>query len=149
MKAGVAQELLSLGVVLCISVLVFVETQGFAGSSGGRISPGLFPRLAAGAMGTFALLRAMLILFEATGARESDGPGLGLRELARPVAVIAVMSVFVASFGHVTFLLLAPVFLAAIFYIAGSRSWVGLVLKACISAVILYVLFFHLLRIAE
>lgn len=148
MKTEVRHEIATLLLIFAATGLVFWETSHDAILSNGQISSGAFPRLAAGAMGVFAMLRALLLLTGAAGLRLEERLSISWENSKRPIAVAAAMSVYVLLFGVVPFFLLTLVFLVVVFFIFGIRPWKNLAVQALLISTFLFVLFAKLLQIA-
>lgn len=148
MKAGLQQEFLVLLIILAAASLVFWETRHYGEFTGGQISPGAFPRLAAGMMGVFAVLRGSLLIAGMARLRVEEHLPFSRDILARPVAVAAAMSAYVFLFGTIPFFPLTLLFLVVVFFIFGVRPWPRLLWRAGLVSAVLYVLFSQILHIA-
>ncbi len=148
MQTQTLQELFVLLVIMAIAAVVFWQTGEFSEASSGQISPGTFPRLAAGAMAVCAVIKAVVLL-----SRWGQGCGIALtvwnREtLLKPVGASLLMSAYVFLFGKIPFLPLTAGFVLAVFLVFGVRPWRRLLLGALIATTFMYVLFARLLSIA-
>lgn len=149
MMTGRGQEYATSLLALAIAALVFWQTRGQGVISGGQISPGGFPRAAAGLMAIFAGSRIVLLTMGAVRIRADEQLDLRPGTLARPALTVAAMSAYVYLFGSVPLFPLTLAFVAVVFLIFGVRPWQTLVFRALLVSGGLFILFRYLLKIAE
>jgi len=148
MKSAIRHELVTLLFIFAVTILVFWQTGGNGTFSNGQISPGSFPRLAAGAMGLFAVLRALFLMTGAVSLAAEEAPTFNWALTKRPIAVVVLMGAYVWLFSVLPFFVLTFIFLLAVFFVFGIRPWVYLVFQALLITTVLYVLFTKLLQVA-
>lgn len=141
------QELVTLLLIGAFAALIFWETREFGGGSNGQISPGGFPRLAAGTMMVIAMLRAVLLFTKVAQPSHPGGGRWAWATLKRPFGAAVLMIIYTAAFQAVPFAPLTVVFVFSAFLIFGVRPWKRLLVGTAISSTFLYLLFVQLLNV--
>ena len=135
-------------VIIAVAALVFWQTSEFSGASDGQLTPGTFPRLAAGAMVVCAIIKVILLFALPDGSRSFKTLAWNRETLIKPVGAAVLMIAYVFLFGKMPFAALTGAFILSVFFVFGVRPWHRLVIGAMIATTFLYVLFARLLAIA-
>jgi len=147
MKAQSQQEVVTLMIIVAFAALIFWETREFGGATNGQISPGAFPRLAAGTMGMIAVIRAVLLLTRVAQPSHSGVGQWAWATLKRPFGAAVLMTIYTAAFESVPFAPLTVAFVFSAFLIFGVRPWKRLLIGTAIASSFLYLLFVQLLNV--
>lgn len=140
------REVAVLAVPVALAVLTFWLTRDATSGGGGQTSPGAFPRLVAGVMGTLAFARIFLPITHEQSPNHADTWNWPL--FSRSMATAALMGSYIYAFPLVPFLPLTLGFLFIVFLIFGIRPLWKTAVSAAGATAFLYVLFLHVLGIS-
>ncbi len=145
MQKATIHELTVMLALIVVAAVVFVQTRSLSTATVGEIGPATFPRLAAGALGSMALLRLFLIATRRhTGHGDYDWSWSRIRRpLAAAIQIVAYYFLFeLVPFAVLTFGLVLLSYLAF-----GIRPLTTALIGSVVATAAFYVLFVFLLRI--
>ena len=148
MQTSKRHDLLVILVIIAVAAIVFWQTSHFSEASDGKLTPGTFPRLAAGAMIVCAIVKVTLLLALRGDSTTLNTLNWSRDALLKPVGAAVLMIAYVFLFGQIPFAVLTGAFILAVFFVFGVRPWYRLVVGAMIATTFLYLLFARVLAIA-
>jgi putative tricarboxylic transport membrane protein len=138
-------EATAAGVVLAVGIALFVAALGFTFLSAGTPGAGFLPLLIAAGIIACGVTLLAASLRDSTGSARPNWPSLaGWWHVALMLVAMAAAFLFLEELG---FLISVTLFMAAMIYALGERSWRVLLTVPPLSAIALYLVFAVWLRV--
>ena len=110
------------------------------------LSPAFFPEVAAWIITGLSILH-MVNLFRSGRTLKSETSALAMADEARVLTAMAIAVLYVLAFKYAGFIPASCLGLAAMFWLQGKRRPVPLILLSAGTAVLVYLIFYHLMKV--